>query len=606
MRRKRLLWQLYPSYVLITLISLAAVTWYASFALRRFYREQMAADLEDRARLLERFVRPLLLARQYDQVDALCKNLGRHSPTRITVILDSDLNDLDTHEPGDVVGDSEERPANMDNHGGREEIVNARAGLVEHSERFSYTLKQDMMYVAIPIYRDDQADGQGRPPMAFLRTSVFAASIDEALKTIQLRIALGGLVVAILAAAVSLVVSRRISGPLEHLRRGAERFTGGELTHKLPVEGSREIAALAETLNQMAAELDDRIRTLLGERNQREAILASMAEGVLAVDSQQRVTSLNQAAASLLRVDPRQAEGRTLQEIVRNPKLHALVAGVLGGGGRGEAEIALRDAGERLLHVHGSVLSGPQGEGVGVLLVLHDVTRLKWLENVRRDFVANVSHELRTPITSIKGFVETLLEDGLQNAEDSERFLRIVGAQAERLHEIIEDLLTLSRIEEEAGKAEIARQPTRVRDVLEEAIGVCQLKSLEKHVRVELDCDGQLEANLNAALMEQAVVNLVDNAVKYSPEGQAVYVEAARAGAEVVIRVRDHGCGIGREHLARIFERFYRVDKARSRKLGGTGLGLAIVKHIAQAHGGRATVDSTVGAGSTFSIHVAD
>jgi two-component system phosphate regulon sensor histidine kinase PhoR len=257
-------------------------------------------------------------------------------------------------------------------------------------------------------------------------------------------------------------------------------------------------------------------------------------------------------------------------------------------------------------------------------VVLHDVTRLRRLETVRRDFVANVSHELRTPITSIKGFVETLLDGAMNNPADAERFLKILAAQADRLNGIIEDLLILSRVEQDAQKAGIALEPGSIRDVLTAAIDVCHLKAAERNVQVELVCESGFRARINAALLEQAVVNLVDNAVKHSGEGQTVHVEAAQVKAgqvegahvepgqveagqtdvEVVIRVRDHGCGISPEHLPRLFERFYRADKARSRKLGGTGLGLAIVKHIAQAHGGRATADSTPGVGSVFCLYL--
>jgi len=244
------------------------------------------------------------------------------------------------------------------------------------------------------------------------------------------------------------------------------------------------------------------------------------------------------------------------------------------------------------------------GNRTGALVVMHDVTRLKRLENIRRDFVANVSHELRTPITSIQGFAETLLDGAIDLPEDARRFVRIMAAQSDRLNDIIEDLLTLSRLEQEVEQAKLPVQQARVRGVLEAAIGVCELWASKKDLRIELTCEDQLYVPINAALLEQAVVNLVDNAVKYSPEGAAVLVQAERSKSELIIRVRDHGCGIGPEHLPRLFERFYRVDKARSRKLGGTGLGLAIVKHIAQAHGGSATVESVPGEGSLFSLHL--
>jgi two-component system phosphate regulon sensor histidine kinase PhoR len=453
------------------------------------------------------------------------------------------------------------------------------------------------MYLAIPVVYDGEI-------IAALRTSISMAEFQDTLRAIQLRIALGGLVVALLMAGVSLLISRRITRPLEQLQRGAERFGRGDLTHKLPVADSREIGALAETLNQMAAELDDKLRAVVRQRNEREAILSSMVEGVLAVDSRERLIRFNDAAARLLGIDAARAEGRTIQELVRNVSLHKLVGDVLTSQSPQEGEMLLRDGGERFLRVQGTVLRGTAEGEYGALLVFHDVTPLKRLERVRRDFVANVSHELRTPVTSIKGFVETLLDGAMHKPEELQRFLGIVAAQTDRLNAIIEDLLMLSRVEQEAERAEIAMSPGPVRKVLEGALEVCQRKAAEKNIGVEIACDEDLSLSMNAPLLEQAVVNLLDNAIKYAAAGQTVDVEAMREAGEVVIRVRDQGCGISREHLPRIFERFYRVDKARSRKLGGTGLGLAIVKHIAQAHHGRATVQSTVGQGSTFAIHL--
>jgi two-component system phosphate regulon sensor histidine kinase PhoR len=238
------------------------------------------------------------------------------------------------------------------------------------------------------------------------------------------------------------------------------------------------------------------------------------------------------------------------------------------------------------------------------LIVLHDVTHLRRLELVRRDFVANVSHELKTPITSIKGFVETLLAGAIREPENAENFLRIVARQTERLNEIIDDLLSLSRIEKDAERGQIFLTTQRIKGVLAAAIEVCEPKAQERNINVLLDCPDDLRARVNAPLLEQAVVNLVDNAIKYSEKDREVRVEAERSGREVMVRVRDQGSGIAPEHLPRLFERFYRVDSGRSRQFGGTGLGLAIVKHIAQAHGGKVTVQSTPGKGSIFSLHL--
>jgi two-component system phosphate regulon sensor histidine kinase PhoR len=235
---------------------------------------------------------------------------------------------------------------------------------------------------------------------------------------------------------------------------------------------------------------------------------------------------------------------------------------------------------------------------------LNDMTRIRRLENVRRDFVANVSHELKTPVTSIQGFVEALVEGGIQDPAEVKKYLDIVARHASRLNAIIEDLLTLSRLEETGERRALTFTANPVRPVLTEAIHLSAVRADEKRITIDLACPDDLEARINPPLLEQAVMNLIDNAVKYSPPGSRVRVEASRHEGEVVIAVRDEGCGIAPEHLSRIFERFYVVDKSRSRKLGGTGLGLAIVKHIAQAHGGRVTVESAPGRGSTFTLHL--
>jgi two-component system phosphate regulon sensor histidine kinase PhoR len=259
--------------------------------------------------------------------------------------------------------------------------------------------------------------------------------------------------------------------------------------------------------------------------------------------------------------------------------------------------------GDRCLQVNCAGLRDAAAQPFGAIAVLNDVTRLKALEEMRREFVANVSHEIKTPVTSIKGFAETLLDGALGEPEEAERFSRIIVGQADRLNSIVEDLLALSSVEQ-SGHGAIDLQEASVTDVLQVAAEVCQTKALEKDITIELLAPEESYAAISPPLLEQAVVNLVDNAIKYSPPGGTVTVSQTTADDEVIVAVEDRGCGISREHLPHLFERFYRVDKARSRELGGTGLGLAIVKHIAQAHGGHVSVESSVGSGSTFSIHL--
>lgn len=586
MPKKRLVWQIFPTYLLVIIAALLAVTAYTTRSVRQFYTGRIANDLRVRAELITPQVLDCLNGVGPDRdMEALCKALAERVETRVTVITDT----------GVVVGDSHEEPDAMDNHKDRPEFTGALAGEVGTQTRFSHTLQQEMTYVAIPLLRDGEV-------FAALRLAVPITEIHDALWRVFSRIVLGGAVVAALAAAVSFAVSRRISKPLEDMRRGAERFAGGDLAQRLPVINSLEIGSLAEAMNEMACQLDDRLQTVVRQRNQLEAVLSSMVEGVLAVDAEEHILRVNQAAAQLLGIGPKTVEGKELREVLPHSELPNIVQGALTGGQPIEQELIFDKGGQRVLQVHATTLRDSQGHGLGAMVVLNDVTRLRRLEQVRRDFVANVSHELRTPITSIRGFVETLLDGAMNEPEEAPRFLQIVMKHADRLNAIIEDLLTLSRIEESEQQVEMHMAEADVVDSLRAAYQLCRAKAEARGIEVMLTCEEDIQADINAPLIEQALANLIDNAIKYSEEGGVIEVGAGINGDSLEISVRDHGCGIPPEHVPRLFERFYRVDKARSRRLGGTGLGLAIVKHIVQAHHGRVDVDSAPGEGTTFTL----
>ncbi|MBW1851992.1 MAG: PAS domain-containing protein [Deltaproteobacteria bacterium] len=589
LKRKRLLWQLYPSYLLITFLSLMAAIWFSSRTLRQSFLDKYASDLESRALLAEAQIHDYLSPQDNKNIERLCEKIGHSSKTRITVILPSGL----------VIGDSEEDYKEMDNHLDRPEVLQASKGQVGVATRYSLTLQKDMMYVAVPIN-----DGPGI--IGILRTSIPLTSIDRAIKRTQMEILMGGLLIAVFAAIISLLVSRRISRPIEEIRRGAESFSRGEFQCRLPLSYSypEEIGALSETMNKMAAELNEKITTIVQQRNELEAVFSSMVEGVLAVDREERIVGMNYAAAQIFSCNPNDVQGRTIQEAVRNIDLQKFVMSVLSNQNLVEKDIVLHSTEERVLNGHGTALLDADGNSIGALIVLNDVTRVRKLENIRKDFVANVSHEIKTPVTAIKGFVETLRDGAMKNLKDADRFLGIIERHVNRLEAIVEDLLSLSRIEQEAEDNVILRYNGQITDVLVKAIQLCEIKASTKKIHVELSCDENLKAEMNHELLEQAVVNLIDNAIKYSDEEGVVRVEATQKDGEILIEVIDQGCGIEKKYLSRIFERFYRVDKGRSRKLGGTGLGLAIVKHILQAHGGRVTVESSPLKGSTFCLHL--
>ena len=586
-KKKRLIWQLYPSYLLITLISLMAATWYASESLRHFFLEQIAFDLEARAHLFEGQILEYLDPLDKNGIDLLCKKIGKCAATRITVIFPS----------GKVVGDSAKDPEKMDSHADRPEFISALTGPSGTSTRYSRTLGKNLMYVAVPIKKDKHI-------LAIVRTSIPVNTVDAAIKSIQIRIAIAGLIIALFAAILSLFVSRRVTRPIEQIKRWAEHIAHGEFRFRPPVAESEEIEGLSEAMHQMALELRERIDALMRQRNEIEAVLSSMIEGVIAVDMEEQVISMNYAAAKMLRCNSSKAYGRSIQEVARNTVLQQFVKKTLFSQDVVEKDIVLSYDGERFLNGHGTLLRDAEGKQIGALIVLNDVTRLRRLEKMRREFVANVSHEIKTPITAIKGFVETLCDGTVEDPVDALRFLHIIGKHAERLEAIIEDLLSLSRIENEAERQEIVLNEGRLKDVLEAAIQVCEASAAANKIRIELSCAEDILAKLDPLLLEHAVVDLLDNAIKYSNEGKPVWVEAIQKGKEIIISVRDQGCGIDKQHLPRIFERFYRVDKARSRQLGGTGLGLAIVKHIARAHEGYVAVESSPGKGSTFTIHL--
>lgn len=587
MFKKRLLWQLYPSFLLIIAISVIGVALYGSQSLRRFYLNHVAEDLESRAYLIEEQISSNLAVGRFEEIDAFCKRAAETSSTRITVILPN----------GEVAADSDEAPERMKNHSDRPEFQEALKESSGSSIRFSETLGKKMMYLAIPLKQDGQV-------LAVVRTSMPVTAIDDALEDIYRKLFWSGLIIAFFAAAISLVISKKISRPVEQMTEVAKHFASGELDMRLAIPDGVELAELAKALNEMAQQLNTRIDTITAERSQIQAILSSMVEGVVAVDSSGNIVSINKAAARLLGIDETKAQGRSVEEVVRNPELQEYIKNILGNKQSAETERLVLNEGGRFLQLYGSSLSDSKGGSNGAVLVLHDVTRTRQLEEVRRDFVANVSHELKTPVTSIKGFVETLLEGTVDDPQQARKFLKIIAKHSDRLNAIIEDLLSLSRLEEDSEKRKLSFEETSIKHALVSAIELSTVKAEEKHIAVELSCDKDIKAKINPALIEQAVLNLIDNAIKYSRNNSKIQVIAEKAKDDVLITVSDEGCGIEKEHLERIFERFYVVDKGRSRKLGGTGLGLSIVKHIAQVHGGYVEVESTLGEGSAFTIRL--
>ena len=584
-QRKRLIGQLYPSYLLLVLIVLVATGWYASRAMRTFHMAQIHRNLLYQALFLEPQALPLIDPLDRKGLDRFCKRIVVGTPIRLTVVLPD----------GSVAGDSEADPLAMENHGERPEIRQAIQGDTGSASRFSDTLGQQMLYVAYPLTSD------ANTVQGVLRLSISLAAVDHQLHALWLRFGTGGLLIALTAAFVCLVIARRISRPLETMRRGAERFARGELSHRLLVPDTAEPAELAQAMNLMAQKLEQKMADIVQQRNESEAVLASMTEGVIALDPEERILHLNAAAVRLLRGD-HTLQGRSIQEVIRNWELHRLIRTTLDQGVHSQADIALYHKGEQVLNTRCTPLFDASGRRMGALLVLSDVTQIRRLETMRSDFAANVSHEIKTPLTAIVGFVETLCEGVVTDPHEAQRFLQIILKHVKRLTTIVDDLMQLARLEQDGEGRQLVLRPGAISQLLQAAAQICRAEAAEKVIVIDIACAETLTAPIDNDLMEQAVVNLLNNAIKYSPPNSRISVSACKADDLIQIVFADQGIGIAQHHLPRLFERFYRVDQNRSRRMGGTGLGLAIVKHIVQAHGGQVSVESVEGQGSTFTL----
>ena len=589
--RKSLFGLIFSSHLAILLLAMVILSGYMLRELRAFDLQQTMNELEARSRL---FYGAMAAQNASEKLNDLCRDLGAQTGTRLTVISPD----------GVVLADSEKDPAGMENHSNREEVRTATNGQVGKAIRFSGAVGQDMLYVAVPL--------PAGAPKVIVRAATSLRAFEAALAGSSHKITLVAVALAAAAVLLSFMVSRRIATPLEELRRGVDRLSRGESFSKLPLPKTAEPAVLAAAINRMAEELQLRFNDVARRHNELQAVLRSMSGGVLAVDLEERIVFTNDAAERMFGRKNQEIKGRFVQEVIRHVGLCDFLRLAAQSEESLETDVALHglslqgkalgDAEERYYQVRSAPLIDAAGKRDGVLAVLNDVTTLYRLEQVRRDFVANASHELKTPITAIRGFAETLHDDDAIEPEQRRHFLDIILRQTGRLQTLIEDLLMLSRLENSSSAAAVPLAAAPILPVLFAAIQTCEHQAASKNIAVSLVCDEELQAEHNPELLERAVVNLVDNAIKYSSEGATVTVAASQDNGVVRVAIMDQGPGIPKEHRERIFERFYRVDKARSRQLGGTGLGLAIVKHIMLLHRGQLTLESGPGVGSVFTL----
>jgi len=585
--RLNLFWKLAFAFLALLLSVLIAVDFFAERALRTEYESKAFAELFAIARIAQS--EPLLLP---SAADPSGNPLPLHdwvahmsaSGVRVTVIA----------ADGVVLADSESNPATMENHAGRPEIRDALARGDGRSIRRSVSVGRDLIYYAVR----QSLPGQ---PLLVLRFSLPLEGGNEALASFRRSLWLASLVILLLAGGISLLVSRGFTGRVERLNEFSRRVAEGDF-RPMPSDGSGDaLQALCTSLNQTAARLDRTIRTLTEERNLSSAILGSMVEGVAVISGAERLLFANPGFAEILDLDTPPESGKSLVEIVRQTELIEAVRQVLRGEPRVEAEIV---TGTLRQHFFAATVAAVHaGETTGAVVVLHDVSDLRKLERVRRDFVANVSHEFKTPLTAIQGFAETLLAGAANDPHNRDRFLQIILEHSRRLARLTDDLLKLSQMD--ADRLELDIRGVEVAQLVEGCVETSQPRAAEKSLQLSVELP---ESIPNVAgdrrRLNEVLQNLLDNAIQYTLPGGRIHVSALIVDDDVVFTVSDTGIGIPKADQPRIFERFYRVDVARSREAGGTGLGLAIAKHLVEVHGGRLWVDSEINQGSQFHFSI--
>ena len=584
--RARLFWKLGFTYLALLLGVLIAVDCFAERTLRHDTEVAAQEHLASLDRLVQdrppAFDNPAAL---HDWAAWMAK-----SGVRATVIS----------ADGVVLADSDHDPQSMENHSDRPEFQQALARGEADTIRHSATLDRDLVYHAVRL--------DSGPHPVVVRLALPLAQVSRAVAEIRRQLLLTSLTILVVCGIVSLIFSRAFAGRVGRLKDFSLRIAQGDF-RALPSERPEdELADLGQSLNETASRMDATIRTLTEERNRSSAILRSMVEGVAVIDARERVVFCNRAFAEILNIDPADCENRPLIEVIRHRELLNTIHTALvdGTSARGELEFGTvfpRSFAVTATPVETRTIGSAAASSVGAVAVLHDISELRRLERVRQDFVANVSHEFKTPLTAIQGFAETLLGGALEDEKNNRRFLEIIRDQSIRLAQLTDDLLRLARIE--AGKLELDFHPVQLSALLDSLADTYTMRADRKQLSLSIDCPPDVpDVQGDASLLREVLQNLLDNAMQYTPPGGSIGLSAEHRDDQAIFTVSDTGVGIPLAAQERIFERFYRVDAARSREVGGTGLGLSISKHIVEAHGGKIWVESDIGQGSRFHFSI--
>ncbi len=593
------------TYILLTLLIISSIAGIRSFVAEKRHFQLAVASRIETLRTFGEFIAadlPPAVFTHLESAQEFCSQFTERDNLQVSLLT----------VKGNFIGDSRESPVHLGSKGDSFEFQDALSTGFGTTLKFNTLFSQQAVYVDIAVFDSDEK------PAGVLEINMPITHIRLRVRRLIVRGYITTFFLLCIASFTGYILIRGFYKPINALREAASYYGNENFSFDPRVEKPEELRVLSTTMKRMAASLRTRINVIERQRCELEMILSSMIEALIVLDSHLVIRKINKMGLALLNMKREEVENRSLIEIFRNSELYEFATQILLDSAPRETSISIytnapalvseaEPFGEKgrqvYLQVHGTSMQTDRESdtGAAVLLVLHDVTKMKSLENMRQDFVANVSHELKTPITSIKGFVETLLGGAVKNPSKSVHFLEIIEKHTTRLNSIIDDLLSLSRLEQfENNQLEFKR--FSLSSIIGRAVAACAAKATQNRIIVNIDAPEEITAEINPQLIEQALINLIDNAVKYSENGSSIHITLEKRNSSITISIVDNGCGIPPHALGRVFERFYRVDQARSRDLGGTGLGLAIVKHIAFAHNGEAFVQSELGKGSTFSL----
>lgn len=572
------------AFLLVITILLGTLGIYVAKLLEKTYMDILENRLSKEAIVI---ADDIILNDLYSKPDKLENRIIQFSKeisARITVI----------DKQGKVLGDTESNPSTLPNHLDRPEVQEALKTGMGLSKRFSTTVKHDLLYVAVPIKKGDTIVG-------VIRLSVPETTISETVNKIWLSLTVGLLVTFVIFGVIIGNVSLRVTRPIEEIIKVAREVTEKNYNKRVLIQPRGEIGQLARAINFMIESLEQQL--VLVEENEKrlEGIINNMFSGILLVGDSKKIILANEAATRLLGCDSENLIGQHYQEIGKNSGLIPLIKHCFEKGEQVREEIHIYYPSEKILDVNLASYRNDSGEIKGIIVLLHDITSIRRLEKLRSEFVTNVSHELKTPITSIKGFTETLLDGALDDPEISRHFLTIINEESDRLYRLISEILDLSRVEQK--KMPLQVEEINLSKLIKETVRIVREEARDKGIAIFLPLAETVMIEGDSDRLRQIILNLVSNAINYTPENGEVTINIREiSGNQIEIQVSDTGIGIAPEHLPRIFERFYRVDKARSRASGGTGLGLAIVKHLVESHHGEIHAESEEGKGTTFTI----